>query len=128
MDDLKWLTRGRLILIVGTILVVVIGIIIFNTAKNKNIKKYKEFEEEIKIEAKNYFEIKNMDIDDGEEIKIDLDKLKKQKLISNELQNKCKGYAVVTSDRDIYSDEYKITYSAYIKCGNKYQTPNYSEY
>ena len=81
MDDLKWLTRGRLILIVGTILVVVIGIIIFNTAKNKNIKKYKEFEEEIKIEAKNYFEIKNMDIDDGEEIRIDLAKLKKQKLI-----------------------------------------------
>ena len=42
-----------------------------------------------------------MDIDDGEEIKIDLAKLKKQKLISNELQNKCKGYAIVTSDRDI---------------------------
>ena len=66
MSSLKWLTRGRLILIAGTILVIIIGIITFNTVKNKNIKKYKDFEEEIKIEAKNYFEIKNMDIDDGE--------------------------------------------------------------
>lgn len=128
MNGLKWLTRGRLILITGTILIIIIGFITFNVAKNKTIKKYKDFEEEIKIEAKNYFEIKNMDIDDGEEIKISLDKLKKQNLISNELQNKCKGYALVTSDRDIYSDEYEITYSAYIKCGNRYQTPNYSEY
>lgn len=128
MDSLRWLTRGRVILVIGIVFVIIIGIITFNVAKDKKIKKYKEFEEEIKIEAKNYFEIKNMDIDDGEEIKISLDELKKQKLISNELQNKCKGYAIIVSDRDIYNDEYEIQYNAYIKCGNKYQTANYSEY
>lgn len=125
---MKKLTRGKVILIISIILLVVLIIITFNIVKNANLKKYKDFEEEIRIEAENYYEIKGIKLEDGEEIKVTLSELKNQKLISNELKNKCDGYAIISSDRDIYTDEYNIVYSAYIKCANKYSTANYSEY
>lgn len=128
MEKTSMLTRGKVILIISIILVIVLVVVVFNIVKNSTINKYKDFEEEIKIEAENYFAIKNMELEDGEEIRISLSDLKKQKLISNDLQNKCDGYAIVSSDRDIYTDEYDIVYNAYIKCGRIYSTPNYSEY
>lgn len=128
MEKTSWLTRGKVILIASIILLIVLIIVIFNIVKNSSTKKYKDFEDEIKIEAENYYQIKNMSLEEGEEKKITLSELKKQNLISNDLKDKCDGYAIVSSDRDIYTDEYNIVYSAYIKCGSRYSTLNYSEY
>ncbi len=122
------LTRGKILVIVSIILIIVFVIIGFNVIKKVTINKYKNFEEEIKIEAENYFEIKNLKLENGEEIKITLSELKKQNLISNELQGKCDGYAIISSERDIYTNKYSIYYRPYIKCGKIYSTPNYSEY
>ena len=96
--------------------------------KNKSDDKYKSFENELVTGAQNYFIIKNMDIDEGEEKRINMSELAKNNLIYNDLKDKCNGYVLVSNEKDISTDDYNIEYSAYIKCGNRYMTVNYSEY
>lgn len=128
MRDKFVLTRGRLILIILVILTIVGVIIGVSISKNNNIQKYKDFESELESDAENYIIIKDMEFDEGDEKKITLNSLKKQELVSNDLQNKCNGYVIVSNENNIETDEYELVYTAYIKCGNKYITNNYSEY
>ncbi len=128
MKNRKQLTRGNLILIILIIIIIISLIIGFYTMKNKNTKKYKAFETELKTAAENYYIIKGLGLKNGEEKKITLTALKKQKLVSNELKDKCAGYVIASSERDNYTNEYDIYYYPYIKCDNKYISPNYSEY
>jgi hypothetical protein len=44
-----------------------------------------------------------------------------------ELIDECKGYVILSSERDMYTDEYEIEHRAYIKCGKNYTTVNYFE-
>ena len=96
--------------------------------KNKSDDKYKSLENELVTGAQNYFIIKNMDIDEGEEKRINMSELAKNNLIYNDLKDKCNGYVLVSNEKDISTDDYNIEYRAYIKCGNRYMTVNYSEY
>ncbi len=128
MNKTLKLTRGKILIIISIILIIILIVVGANVIKKVTINKYKNFEEEIRIEAENYFVIKDFKLDNGEEIKVTLSELKKQNLISNDLKNKCDGYAIISSERDIYTNTYDINYRAYIKCGHIYSTPNYSEY
>lgn len=128
MRDKFVLTRGRLILIILITLIVIGGIIGISISRGNNIRKYKDFESELESNAENYIIIKEINLDEGEERKITLNSLKNQKLVSNDLKNKCDGYVIVSNEINIETDEYELVYSAYIKCGNKYTTSNYSEY
>ena len=46
----------------------------------------------------------------------------------NYLKDKCEGYVIITNEENLSSEKYELVYNAYIKCGKKYITANYSEY
>lgn len=124
----KHITRLHIILF---FLVIIIGVSIYigvNIGKNKNIDNYKEFEKELVNASELYYKLNNIELEDGFEKKVNIKKLDEQGLIQNELITKCKGYVIMSSERDIYSEEYIIEHIAYIKCGKRYTSVNYSEY
>lgn len=128
MEKIKSITRGQLILF---LFIIVCGLGIYisvNIVKNNNKKMYESFEKELKNDAKNYINIKNISIKKGGEKRITISMLQKQKLITNDLQNKCKGYILISNEMDLYTEKYSLKYNAYIKCGSFYTTDNYSEY
>lgn len=128
MNNKGIITRGMAIL-VALILIIIIGIIIaVNVGKSTNVNKYKDFEKELVTGAQNYYEIKNLDIDEGEEKKISLKTLSDSNLVYSDLKDKCSGYVIITNEEDFSTEKYKLNYNAYIKCGRKYMTANYSEY
>lgn len=128
MNNKGVITRGMAIL-AALILIIIIGIIIaLNVGKSTNVNKYKDFEKELVTGAQNYYEIKNLDIDEGEEKKISLKTLSDSNLVYSDLKDKCSGYVIITNEEDFSTEKYKLNYNAYIKCGRKYMTANYSEY
>lgn len=128
MNNKGVITRGMALL--AFIILFVIGIIFIyiGILKNKSVDNYKKFEDELVNAAQNYYEIKNIKVEEGEEKKITLSTLKKANLVYSDYANKCKGYVIISNERDFSSDEYKIVSTAYVKCGNKYMSANYSEY
>lgn len=128
MKEKKILTRGMVLLFGIVILFILIIFISFKILKNSSIKKYHAFENELAVAAENYYEIKNVDIDEGEELKITMKQLLNMNLVYNELVNKCSGYVIIDNEENISTEEYEIIYRPYIKCGKKYITANYSEY
>ena len=128
MNNKGVIKRGMAIL-AALILIIIIGIIIaVNIGKSTNVNKYKDFEKELVTGAQNYYEIKNLDIDEGEEKKISLKTLSDSNLVYSDLKDKCSGYVIITNEEDFSTEKYKLNYNAYIKCGRKYMTANYSEY
>ena len=126
MNNKGVITRGMAIL-AALILIIIIGIIIaVNVGKSTNVNKYKDFEKELVTGAQNYYEIKNLDIDEGEEKKISLKTLSDSNLVYSDLKDKCSGYVIITNEEDFSTEKYKLNYNAYIKCGRKYMTANYS--
>ncbi len=128
MQEKKFLTRGTVLLIGILIVIILIVFISFKIVKNSSVKKYNTFEDELVSAAENYYAIKDIEIDDGEEKKIAISELSKMNLVYNELASKCDGYVIIASEEDISTEEYEIVYRPYIKCGKKYMTANYSEY
>lgn len=128
MNEKKFLTRGTVLLATIILVVIIIIFIVIKSLSNNSVKNYKQFEQELIIAAENYYTIKDMDLDDGEEKKITIKELNDMNLVYNENSKKCSGYVVISSEEDISTEQYDIVYRAYIKCGNKYMTANYSEY
>lgn len=131
MDNIEekyFFTRGKAILLL-LILIIVFTIFIVIKIKSTNYEnKYKLFESELKAAAENYAIINNIMIDEGEEIKIKMDKMIQMNLVYNDLKDKCSGYVIMASEKNIETDSYNLVYRPYIKCGLKYTTVNYSEY
>ncbi len=128
MEEKYFLTRGKAILFFLLIIVILI-VFIFIKSKGKNsIENYHEFEKELIKGATNYVYMKNLYLDDGEEIKITKNQIFSVYSTDNKLKDKCDGYVIVSSDENIETEDYEINYVSYIKCGSKYVTKNYSEY
>ena len=124
----KHITRLHIILF---FLFVITGISIYigvSVHIDKNVTKYKNLETELVTASKLYYKINQMNVADGYEKRLNIKKIVEQGLVQNDLVDKCKGYVMITSERDIYTEEYEIVHRAYIKCGDKYTTTNYSEY
>ncbi len=128
MEETKFLTRGKVLLFVVIIVIILITYISFKIVHTSTMKKYTGFEKELMSAAENYYEIKNIEVEDGEEKKVTIKELSDMNLVYNELSNKCSGYVIIASEEDISKDDYEIVYRPYIKCGKKYMTANYSEY
>lgn len=126
----KKITRLQLIL-AGLVLIIVLVVFIVINAKisNKN-KPYLEFEQTLVDAANNYYDINELNIKDGSTDRVDLSKLKSANLVNidSNLVNKCDGYVESTSSKDVNTGEYNITRKAYIKCGSRYKTVNYTSY
>lgn len=130
MDNIEekyFLTRGKAILFCFLLVLIFIVVLVVRGCGDNSIKEYHSFENELKAAAENYFIIVDDEIDDGMEKRISLDSLKRMNLVYNELKDKCSGYVIVSSEKDISTDKYKVYYRPYIKCP-KYITVNYSEY
>lgn len=122
----KHITRLHIILF---FLVIIVGLSIYLgiTIKiNNDINKYKSYEERIVKASKTYYKINQLSISEGYEKRLNISKLIDQGLVDS--IDECKGYVLITSEKDLYSDDYNIEHRAYIKCGKKYATINYSEY
>ena len=128
MGEKYFLTRGKAILFGLILIAVIIVVIVLKVKSASSIEKYKEFEKEIKSAAENYFIIKNVKIDKGEEIRISKKTLQDNNLIYNELKDKCDGYAIISNEKNFGTDQFEITFTGYIKCANKYISSGYSEY
>ena len=128
MEEKYFLTRGKAILFGFILLIVILVFIFIKMGKNNSVDKYKEFESELKSAAENYVIIRNLYIEDGEEIRISKKRLMDSNLIYNELKDKCDAYVIISSEKNIATDEYEVSYLPYIKCGKRYITSNYSEY
>ena len=123
----KHITRLHIILF---FLVVIIGLTTFFIVRgkiNKRTDKYKTFEKDIVTASKIYCKLKSIKVKDGYEKRVNIKKIAKEGLIQNELIEDCKGYVIMSSERDMYTDEYEIEHRAYIKCGKNYTTVNYFE-
>lgn len=127
MEEKYFLTRGKAILFGLILIIVLIVYIIVKTNENNSVKKYKDFEKELVTGARNYTDIKSVYLENGEEKKIDMKDILKVYMTDNKLKSKCKGYVIISSEKNIVSSNYQTIYRAYINCG-KYITTNYSEY
>lgn len=122
----KHITRLHIILF---FLVVIIGVSTYigiSIKINSDVSKYKSYEERLVKASKKYYKINQLSISDGYEKRLNINKLINQGLVDS--IDECKGYVLITSEKDLYTDEYEIEHRAYISCGKKYTTVNYSEY
>lgn len=125
----KHITRLHIILFC---LVLIIGLSIFfgvrSKIKNKS-KQYKKYEEIMVDQAKNYVKLTGITLEEGEEEIIDLKDLKRVKLIyPNDFPSECKGYVLAIYEENDETEKLEMNYTAYLKCGKKYTSVNYSEY
>lgn len=131
MDNIEekyFFTRGKAILLLFIIIVVFTIFIVVKITGTSFESKYKIFESELKAAGENYAIINSIRIKNGEEYKIKLEKLIEMNLVYNDLKDKCNGYVIMASEKNIETNSYKIVYRPYIKCSTKYTTLNYSEY
>ena len=125
----KHITRLHIILF---FLVLTIGLVTFFIIKNKidnSDQIYVEYEKEIVQASKNYYQINDLEIEEGFEKKVNIKKLYESGLLYNEdIIKKCKGYSIIYNEGSFSSDEEVITHTPFIKCGNKYKTRGYEQY
>ena len=123
----KHITRLHIILF---FLVLIVFLSVFFGIRSKakgNIEKYKTYENNMIKGARNYVKYKNISLEEGEETKISLSDLQKSNFVYD-IPSECKGYVLVIYEENIESETLEMEYSAYLKCGKKYTSVNYSEY
>lgn len=128
MNKIKSITRGQVILCF--LILIAIGGVYFGIKKmsSNSIDDYKSFEKELKSATKNYLELNDIQIEEDTEEMITLEELNEFNLLSSDLKDECKGYVYAENQEDPETEEYKIQYYSYIKCGKKYTTENYVNY
>ena len=122
----KHITRLHIILF---LLIVGAGLTVFFIVKhNKETELigYKKFESELVNATKNYYKLNKPNIKEDYELRIDMNTLINQNFLSNDISNECKGYTIIANNKTLEGD-YELEYTAYIKCGDKYVSDNYSE-
>lgn len=130
IEKIKSITRGQLILVIFILLCIIITYISIKVIGNNNVEKYKGYEDSLVNDAKNYYKIKKPNIKKSGELKITINKLDKEHLLSTEeiLENNCKGYVMIYNMPDSDDEDSSIIeYESFIKCGSKYTTPGYLE-
>lgn len=121
----KHITRLHIILF---LLVVIAGLTIFFVVKNnqsKEMQSYKNLEKDLVSATRDYYKINPITIKEGYDVVVEMKTLVEQNLISNELTSKCDGYTKIYNNKNLDGD-YELEYTAYIKCGDKYISDNYS--
>lgn len=123
----KHITRLHIILFSMLVIAGTTVFFIFQSNKSNEIGKYKELQKDLLEITKKYKEINEIELQEGYELRIDMNTLVKEHYLSNELTKECKGYTIISSVKG-FDGEYEEEYNSYIKCGTKYVSPNYSEF
>lgn len=121
MEETKWLTKTKLIILF--ILIVVVGTIfaIIILYKNNLKKQYIKFENQLEYASPNYLLKEKITLEKGEWREINITEILKQKLVSNSRASDCEGYVIVQNVNGSSDTKSK----AYIKCKKIYTTLNY---
>lgn len=118
MEETKFWTKGKIILfsVLGAIIIIIIcSVLIYNASMKK---KYIEFENQITLNAENYLSIEGITLQSGEWRKIDIKDILKQKLVINEISDKCEGYVLAEASKKTLT----VNYKTYLKCGKSYES------
>ncbi len=144
MEETKWLTKTKIIILASLIMIVCMIFIINKVNKNKLINEYKNYEKQLEYSAPNYIQKEKITLSEYEWRKIDVKDILKQGFVTNKRSSDCEGYVIAnalkneTENSKIYDDETSsdklstnevisnnITYKSYIKCKNIYTTEGY---
>ena len=105
MEETKWLTKGKIILIV-IILLVIGGVVAFIFIHKNNLKKdYINFENQLEYAAPNYLLKEKIVLKENEWREIDIKDILKQKLVINKRAEDCKGYVIAEGLENIGDEE-----------------------
>lgn len=121
----KHITRLHIILF---FLVVIAGLTTFFVIRNNNNKElasYKSLENDLVKSTKMYYKVNKITIKEGFSVRIEMKTLIDQNFLSNDLTKECTGYTMIENNKGL-DGEYELEYTAYIKCGDKYMSDNYS--
>ena len=125
----KKITRLHLILF-G--LVLIIGMTTFFAIRHQitaDANKYIEYEEEIVEASKYYYEMHNLELEEGYTKRVNITKLFDEGILFNEdIIKKCKGYSLIQNEGSFEDEAETITHEAFITCGKKYTTKGYEKY
>lgn len=148
MEETKWLTKGKIILMV-IIFLIICGVVAFIIVHKNNVKKeYIKFQSQLEYAAPNYLLKEKITLNENEWREINIKDILKQKLVINKRASDCQGYVIAqahqnkktnevktetqesdNSNSDIENNEGKIsnniTYKAYITCKKVYTTNGY---
>lgn len=109
MEETKWLTKSKII-IIASILVVIIGIIVGIFIHRSNLKKdYIEFQNQLEYAAPNYLLKEKIKLYEYEWREINIKDILKQKLVANERASDCEGYVIAEALKDSSIDLEKST-------------------
>lgn len=121
----KHITRLHIILF---FLVVIAGLTTFFIIRynnNKELASYKSLENDLVKSTKMYYKVNKINIKEGFSVRIEMKTLIAQNFLSNDLTKECTGYTMIENNKGL-DGKYGLEYTAYIKCGNKYMSDNYS--
>ena len=130
MEETKWLTKTKIIIMSSIILVIGLIVIFIVVHRHNLINEYKKYESQLEYAAPNYLLKERISLKENEWREIKVKDILKQKLITNKRSSDCDGYVIAQGLEDPNKDEKtketsNITYKAYIKCKNIYTTQDY---
>lgn len=128
MEETKWLTKTKIIILISLLLIIGTIIIIIMVHRNNLRKEYIKYENQLEYAASNYLLKEKITLKENEWREINVSELLKQKLITNDRSSDCSGYVIANSlgDKNSSKEESSnIEYKAYIKCNKIYVTKGY---
>lgn len=107
MEETKWLTKGKIIIIIALLLVVG-GVVSFIFIHRNNLKKeYIKFQNQLEYAAPNYLLKEKITLMEDEWREISIKDIMSQKLVINKRASDCDGYVIAEANKNIESDEQK---------------------
>ena len=100
MEETKWLTKTKLIIILAIVFVIAFVTIFIVVRKNNLRKEYKNYEEQLKYSAPNYLLKEKIIIGEEEWREISAKDLLKQGLVSNKRSSDCEGYVIAQGHKN----------------------------
>lgn len=126
MEETKWLTKPKLIIIIVLVLIIIGSVSGFLIHRSNLKKEYIKFESQLADGAKNYLLMEKITLEENEWREINIKNILSKKLVTNTYSTDCSGYVIVqASSMDKTTGEVANTYTPYVKCKNIYVTANY---
>lgn len=128
MEETKWLTKGKIIIISVFVLIIISIFVGIKVHKSNLRKEYIGFENQLVYSASNFLKKEKIQLAENEWREINIKDIIKQKLATFSRSSDCKGYVIVqASPKDKNTGKIENSYNAYISCGKIYETKNYGE-
>lgn len=126
MEETKLFSKGRIILIV-VILLIIVGLITGYFIHRSNLKKeYIKLESNLELMSPNYLKKEKITLKENEWKKIDLKELVNYSSTFGKYLDSCDGY-VIAKSYTVGEDNSDVLYTGYVSCGKIYETEGYGE-